>query len=236
MVLPLILFSSKEDKMSDKKDATMPIIIPSVNGPYIYIYDFKPKEVKGLTNSKGQKLSNVTSASFCRCGQSENKPFCDGTHMKIQFSDRKETDGHVDKRMNYEAVKITIHDNRGICAHAGFCTGGLPSVFKLGEEPWIDASGASIEEIIETINKCPSGALSYSIEGIEHRDQNRKPAVVVSKDGPYYITGGIQIMGYESRAEEVSNEHCTLCRCGSSKNKPFCDGTHWDIGFKDEKN
>ena len=222
--------------MSDKKGAPKPIITPSMNGPYFYITDFSPEEVEGLTNSKGEKLSNIKPAALCRCGQSENKPFCDGTHVKIRFNDRRETDGHLDKRMNYEAVKITIHDNRGICSHAGFCTDGLPSVFKLGEEPWIDPSGASVEEIIETIKKCPSGALSYSIEGIEYRDQDREPAIVVSKDGPYYVTGGITVMGYENRAEEVSNEHCTLCRCGSSKNKPFCDGTHWDIGFKDEKN
>jgi CDGSH-type Zn-finger protein len=109
-------------------------------------------------------------------------------------------------------------------------------VFKLGEEPWIDPNGASKDEIITTIEKCPSGALSYSLEGVEHRDQEREPLVTVSKDGPYFVTGGIQIVGHENRAEEVSNEHCTLCRCGSSKNKPFCDGTHWQIGFKDDKN
>ena len=206
--------------MSDKKNTPRPTIVPSVNGPYLYITDFTPVQFQGLSNSKGEKPANVTYTSLCRCGQSENKPFCDGTHGKIHFNDRKETDGHLDKRMNYEAVKITIHDNRGICSHAGFCTDGLPSVFKLGEEPWIDPSAASVEEIIETINKCPSGALSYSIEGVEHRDQDREPAIVVSKDGPYYVSGGIQVMGYEERAENVSNEHCTLCRCGSSKNKP----------------
>ncbi len=222
--------------MSDKDKAPKPIIVPSKNGPYLYITDFTPKKVQGLTNSKGESCSHATYAALCRCGGSEEKPFCDGTHAKIGFSDRKETDGHLDKRMNYEAVKITIHDNRGICSHAGFCTDGLPTVFKLGEEPWIDASGASIEEIIETINKCPSGALSYSIEGVEYRDQNREPAVVVSKDGPYYVTGGIEVIVFEPRAEEVSTEHCTLCRCGSSKNKPFCDGEHWNIGFVDDDN
>ena len=54
--------------------------------------------------------------------------------------------------------------------------------------------------------------------------------------GRQLVTGGIEIVGHASRAEEVSDEHCTLCRCGSSKNKPFCDGTHWHIGFRDEKN
>jgi CDGSH-type Zn-finger protein len=60
--------------------------------------------------------------------------------------------------------------------------------------------------------------------------------VSVTRHGPYAVTGGIEIVGHKERAEEVSEEHCTLCRCGSSKNKPFCDGTHWSIGFKDGKN
>jgi len=90
-----------------------------------------------------------------------------------------------------------------------------------------------VEEIIRTVEKCPSGALSYSLDGVEHRDPDRDPLITVLKDDPYCVTGGIEVVGHESRAEAVSNEHCTLCRCGSSKNKPFCDGTHWEIGFTD---
>jgi CDGSH-type Zn-finger protein len=211
-------------------------IIPLPNGPYYYFTDFEPKVIDGIVNSRGEELRNLKGAALCRCGASDNKPFCVGTHGEIGFSDRKETDGHLDKRVNYVGKEITIHDNRGICSHVGFCTESLPSVFKQGEEPWIDPNGASKDEIITTIEKCPSGALSYSLEGVEHRDQEREPLVTVSTDGPYFVTGGIQIVGHENRAEEVSNEHCTLCRCGSSKNKPFCDGTHWSIGFKDDKN
>ncbi len=211
-------------------------IIPLPNGPYYYFTDFEPKVVDGIINSRGGELRNLKGAALCRCGASDNKPFCVGAHGEIGFSDRKETNGQFDKRDNYVGKEITIHDNRGICSHVGFCTDSLPLVFKLGEEPWIDPNGASKDEIITTIRKCPSGALSYSLEGVEHRDQEREPLVTVSKDGPYFVTGGIQIVGHENRAEEVSNEHCTLCRCGSSKNKPFCDGTHWQIGFKDDKN
>jgi len=211
-------------------------IIPLPNGPYYYFTDFEPKVIDGIVNSRGEELRNLKGAALCRCGASDNKPFCVGVHGEIGFSDRKETDGHLDKRVNYAGKEITIHDNRGICSHVGFCTESLASVFKQGEEPWIDPNGASKDEIITTIEKCPSGALSYSLEGVEHRDQEREPLVTVSTDGPYFVTGGIQIVGHENRAEEVSNEHCTLCRCGSSKNKPFCDGTHWSIGFKDDKN
>jgi CDGSH-type Zn-finger protein len=219
-----------------KKSNTEFQIIPLPNGPYYYFTDFEPKVIEGVVNSRGEELRNLKGAALCRCGASDNKPFCVGAHGEIGFSDRKETGGQLDKRVNYVGKEITIHDNRGICSHVGFCTDSLPSVFKLGEEPWIDPNGASKVEIITTIEKCPSGALSYSLEGVEHRDLEREPLVTVSNDGPYFVTGGIQIVGHDNRAEEVSNEHCTLCRCGSSKNKPFCDGTHWQIGFKDDKN
>ena len=134
--------------MDEPKKSQKPQIIPLPNGPYYYFTTFEPKRINGITNSKGEELFNVSGVAFCRCGGSENKPFCDGTHGKLHFNDRKETDGHLDKRVNYVGEKITIHDNRGICSHVGFCTDSLPSVFKLGEEPWIDPNGAEVEEII----------------------------------------------------------------------------------------
>jgi hypothetical protein len=88
-------------------------------------------------------------------------------------------------------------------------------------------------KIIETIRKCPSGALSYSIDGVEYRDdKTRTPKVAVSKNGPYLVTGGIELAGVENWAEGASKEHYTLCRCGASKNKPFCDGMHLGIKFR----
>jgi CDGSH-type Zn-finger protein len=126
--------------------------------------------------------------------------------------------------------------------YAAECVNNLPSVFKLNARPWIDPDGATLEEIINTIRKCPSGALSYSIDGIEHRDQNeRTPIVNVSVDGPYLITGGIELIGGDANniiqfGDGASKEHYTLCRCGASNNKPFCDGMHKVINFKDDKN
>jgi CDGSH-type Zn-finger protein len=219
-----------------KKETFKPQIIPLPNGPYYYVTDDTLEEVNGIVNSRGEKCSSLKGTALCRCGGSNNKPFCDGTHGRIGFSDRKETDGSTDKRDSYVGRKVTVHDNRSICAHAGFCSDNLPSVFGVKRKPWIDPDGASKEEIIAIINKCPSGALSYSVDGVEYRDQERESMVKVSKDGPYFVSGGIEIVGHEKRAEEVSEEHCTLCRCGGSKNKPFCDGSHWKIGFKDDKN
>jgi uncharacterized Fe-S cluster protein YjdI len=149
------------------------------------------------------------------------------------FRKHRRTDGSANKRVDYPGRAITIHDNRGICSHAGFCTDNLKRVFRMGEEPWIDPDGAMAEEIIRVVRRCPSGALSYSIGGIEHQDQKREPMVTVTHNGPYAVTGGIELIGQEF-GEGASREHYTLCRCGASKNKPFCDGSHWAVGFKDE--
>lgn len=214
--------------MSHDNGAPIPLIELSENGPYVI------KNLSAIRNSKGENLPTKDVVALCRCGGSSNKPFCDGTHAKIEFRSKNLTDGGKDKRDNYVGSKITIHDNRAICAHAGRCTDGLPAVWRMRVEPWIDADGGEVDAIIETVKKCPSGALSYSIEGVEHREQDREPMVTVSQDGPYLVTGGISLD--VPRGVGASTEHYTLCRCGGSKNKPFCDGTHWHIKFKDDKN
>jgi CDGSH-type Zn-finger protein len=211
---------------SDKDEKTT--VQPTENGPYLV------RNLKRFENSKGERLETKPAMMLCRCGGSNNKPHCDGTHAKTGFTSGK-LGGPEDRRDSYAGRKITIHDNRSICAHSAFCTDGLPHVFKLGKEPWIDPDAADAAEIIRTIEKCPSGALSYSIDGVEHRDQDREPMIYVSHNGPHYVMGWIEIKG-EQRAQDVSLEHCTLCRCGGSKNKPFCDGTHWYNKFNDDKN
>lgn len=205
------------------------------NGPYYLLTDATPQPVAQLQNSRGEACVTVRGVALCRCGGSSNKPFCDGTHGRIGFSDAKGTPRAPDRRHNYVGERITIHDNRGLCAHAGVCTDRLAAVFRSGQEPWIDADAAAVDEIIDTIRRCPSGALSYSIDGIEQRDMARSPQVTVTHNGPYAVTGGIELAGV-ARGDGASTEHYTLCRCGASKNKPFCDGSHWDIEFTDDRN
>jgi CDGSH-type Zn-finger protein len=211
--------------MNSKKK---PSIAPTKDGPYLV------KDLENFANQKGPIETKETMA-LCRCGGSGNKPFCDGTHTKIGFSSAKLEGRIEDKRDNYEGKKITIHDNRGICAHAGRCTDGLPKVFRLKEEPWIQPDAATVEEIIATIKKCPSGALSYSIENVEYRDREGEPAIFIAPNGPYVVSGGPELID-TARGEGASEEHFTMCRCGGSKNKPFCDGTHWYIKFQDDHN
>ncbi len=206
-----------------------PRITPELNGPYLVT------NVENLVNSKGERLEARPRMALCRCGGSANKPFCDGTHARIGFASAKSPDRVKDHRDTYRREELTVFDNRGICQHSGICTDTLSSVFRARAEPFVDLSAAAKDAIIQTVRQCPSGALSYALDGIEHRDQQREPRVTVSKDGPYRITGGVEIPD-EPRAEGASNEHYALCRCGGSKNKPFCDGTHWYIKFRDDRN
>lgn len=222
-----------------------PKILPLPNGPYYLINDMQPKVVYNLQNFKGEPLSTTVGIALCRCGASKNKPFCDGTHNVIGFSsanrtldenyDTKKT-AIKDKRRDYPGKEITVHDNRKICSHAAECVNNLSSVFKLGSRPWINPDASKMNDIIDVVRRCPSGALSYSIDRVEYRDpeEQRNPIVTVLKNGPYHITGGIELIGENIQfGEGASKEHYTLCRCGASENKPFCDGAHTNSNFND---
>lgn len=213
--------------MADKKDKT-PWIVFTLYTPYTVV------NLKDFKNSKGEDLETAPAMTLCRCGQSGFKPYCDGTHAKVQFVGSKKDDRWEDRVDEYEGKDITIVDNRGVCAANGACVNGLPSVFD-DQDPWIHPEGATKEEIIETIEKCPSGALSYKINGRRYQDLDRSPAIKVAKNGPLHVEGFIAMQDDMGNTPECK-EHYTLCRCGESSNRPFCDATHLEIDFKDDKN
>lgn len=210
-------------------DENKQTIEPTRYGPYIV------RNLKKFKNSKNEIIKSNPIITLCRCGGSNNKPFCDGTHLKIGFSDKKEKDRVPDKLDTYEDKKLTIHDNRGVCSHRGYCTDNAPKVFRMNVEPWIYPDAQDPENTIKVIKTCPSGALSYTKDGVLSKDWKREPAIVISKDGPYDVVGYIELIDPDGNKSE-SKEHYTLCRCGHSKNKPFCDGQHWYVKFKDPKN
>jgi CDGSH-type Zn-finger protein len=210
-------------------DDQKPSVTPMPNGPYVV------KGLPALANQKGPIEMTKSTIALCRCGKSESKPFCDGAHSASGFSSDKEEDRRDDTVDSYDGNSVTIEDNRGVCAHSARCTESLPEVFRYGQEPWIDPSGATQEEIASVVNACPSGALRLIVGGSadESRDEVESPAVFVAPNGPYVVTGA-ELTGAELGTGATPNK-LTLCRCGHSKNKPFCDGSHWD-GFVDEEN
>ena len=209
-------------------DHRTPRISLHKNGP------LQVDDLERLSNSRGEAIVTERRMILCRCGQSKTKPFCDFTHETTGFRDEKSGERVVDRLDGYPGKDLTIHDNRGVCSHAGYCTGNLPQVWRSGVEPWIDVNGAPKDEVIQVVRQCPSGALSYEESGRRHTEFFEAPEVVVSRNGPYRVRGGVVLEGVDI-GEGASREHYTLCRCGHSRNKPFCDGTHWYAGFKDDE-
>jgi len=208
--------------MSKKKSIT-----PLKNGPFLL------KEVDRLIDSTGKTFSSdKESIILCRCGQSNNKPFCDGTHAKKGWQDTNTPPQKPRKTVDYQGKDITIHDTPRVCAKVGYCTAGSPKVFESGRNPWIEPDAEPAEKVVETIRKCPSGALAYTVGGVFHDEYSSDtPEVEILKNGPLCVRGSIEL---ESSEKPVSTEHYTLCRCGQSNNKPFCDSAHLKVGFKDE--
>jgi uncharacterized Fe-S cluster protein YjdI/CDGSH-type Zn-finger protein/truncated hemoglobin YjbI len=147
-----------------------------------------------------------------------------------------------DRLDTYNGVQVTVLDNRGICQHSGLCTDRLATAFRAGQEPFVAPSGARADEIVAAVRDCPSGALGLAIDGRAARSQTdwgdtREPAIEVTRDGPYRVTGGIRLTDADGtdvhRTEGASLEHYAVCRCGHSQNKPFCSGMHWYVDFRD---
>jgi hypothetical protein len=122
--------------------------------------------------------------------------------------------------------------------HSENCVRNLPGVFDQNKKPWIDIKGASSEEIMKAIDRCPSGALSYKKKGSEKEtpaEAKEKAAVKtgtepvtqikVVRDGPLMVRGNCILID-EGGKETLQEKPFALCRCGRSKNKPYCDGSH----------
>jgi CDGSH-type Zn-finger protein len=208
---------------------TIPSIRCQPNGPYLVA------NLHALTNSKDETLGTRAALALCRCGGSSLKPYCDGTHARIGFDSSKQADRTADRLDTYVGKEVTVLDNRGTCCHSGNCTDHLPSAFRHEGDPFVDPNGASKDEIISIVRACPSGALGYVDAGVTYTGEEREAAIYVSQDGPYHVRGGIMLQDVE-RDQGANLEHYALCRCGHSKNKPFCDGSHWYVKFHDEDN
>jgi uncharacterized Fe-S cluster protein YjdI len=134
----------------------------------------------------------------------------------------------------YSNKEIKVLWNPEKCIHARECVKGLPQVFCRDSTPWINMQGASSKEIIEVVDRCPSGALTY--EKVQEEDGKRanEPSAKVkaTKNGPLLVEGRCSLVDNDGK-ELAGQGPFALCRCGGSGKKPFCDGTHIKIGFDD---
>ena len=202
-------------------------------GPVIEERDGGPLVAKGIARLSGptcEPIGTKPAMALCRCGVSKTKPFCDGSHNEIGFDSRPADDRTPDELRAFEGEEITVHYNRLLCSHAGEC-GKLKTVFDPSGRPWIEPDNGDVDNIIDVVTACPSGALSYSLPGRSPQHAvGGTPGISVEQDGPYRVTG--IPLATARLAAGACHDKYVLCRCGASKNKPYCDGTHHDVGWK----
>jgi CDGSH-type Zn-finger protein len=219
------------------------------DGPYRIQGDITLNRKEAVYSESDEPLTwrkvNVIQVSpnyaLCRCGESHNKPFCDGSHIRINFDGTEMADTRptgerqkVIEGENIEGTNIHVKSDRSLCAHARFCFNRFGNMNQM----MLSANDVRIRnQVIAMVERCPSGALTYEIEvdsDISNDYCQVEPdlptAIAVITDGPLWVTGDIRIERADGQPIEIRNR-VTLCRCGHSKNKPFCDGTHNERGF-----
>ena len=166
---------------------------------------------------------------LCRCGQTRAPPFCDGTHATIRF-DGTETASRVpylERARWIEGDGIRLSDAPGFCSHARFCMRGegIWDLVERSDDP------EAKKTALEMAANCPSGRLVIrDSETGEPIEPAFEPSIGVVEEpdggpGPLWVRGGIPVVSADGTPYEVRNR-MTLCRCGRSGNKPFCDGRH----------
>ena len=171
--------------------------------------------------------------ALCRCGHSKNAPFCDTSHL--QGFDGKETASFepiLEDAEFIEGPNLTLADNEMYCAYARFCDarGRIWNLVSIGSEK-------SDKDTVELANLCPSGRLMV-FDGEGNSLGEKLPESVCCLEdsgleisGPLWVRGGIRVESENGKSYEVRNRQ-TLCRCGASGNKPFCNGAHASINYK----
>lgn len=212
------------------------------NGPYLVVGNIPLDEKVIIQERHGVHFEDVKtyetkeSYTLCRCGHSKNKPFCDGKHTKHNFygAETANRKPFMERAKLYKSKSLILADVESLCAFARFCHSELGNVWTATEESdEIEKADAAIKMACE----CPAGRLVMI-----DRETNRpiepyyEPSISIIKDpsrkcnGPLFIKGGIPIIGEDGSEYEVRNR-VTLCSCGESFNKPFCDATHVDLGY-----
>ena len=230
--------------MSD--DAGAPRIRVTADGPYEVTGGVPLLRCEIVTNDDGESIGWEETAEIavgdeyllCRCGQSGDKPFCDFTHLATEFDGTETASRTVfnEEAACFDGPGFRLKDARQLCAEARFCDrgGGLWNLVAHTHEP--DILALAREEAM----LCPSGRyVACDPDSDEPDEPSFEPSIAIIEDpalgvsGPLWVRGGIPVIGADGVPYEVRNR-MTLCRCGHSCNKPFCDGSHVAEKFVDE--
>jgi CDGSH-type Zn-finger protein len=216
----------------------------SKDGPYVVSGDAPLTEEIVGANAEGESVEWQRGRAFdapakyalCRCGQSARAPFCDGTHAKVGF-DGTETASRTPfaaQARIFDGPDLSLLDVRHLCADARFCdpNGKVWTQVARTDDPDVRAM------FLSQVHNCPAGRLLAFDKAAGKTIESDSPlAIGLIEDpvedcsGPIWLRGGVALTSADGHQYERRN-NMTVCRCGSSKNKPFCDGTHASINFK----
>ena len=210
----------------------------SKNGPYIVTGDIPLLHQSIGMDTEGGSEKWLTGDAFpalgtyalCRCGQSNSKPFCDGSHAKIGFdgTETAKRQPYLEQAIVFSGPVFSLTDVKSLCAFARFCD-------PCGQV-WTQVANtdqaAVRESFLRQVGNCPSGRLVARDNTTGKLVEPELPiSISLVEDpkqkcsGPLWLRGGIPVVAADGVEYEVRNR-VTLCRCGQSKNKPFCDGAH----------
>ena len=212
------------------------------NGPYLVTGGVPLSEKiivpigEGYVYQDGRPLPQRETSTLCRCGQTKTPPFCDGAHVASEF-DGEETacqKGYAERATRIKGDAIDLLDD-GRCAFARFCHRDSGDAWELAEN--CDTEFLRSEAILAA-NECPAGRLTaLDKDGTPHEPEYA-PAIEILQDpeeqvsAGIFVKGGIPIESADGTIYEVRNR-VVLCRCGLSRNKPFCDAAHVTEAYTD---
>jgi len=179
---------------------------------------------------KVQEYPKLDQYSLCRCGHSKNSPFCDGSHTRVYFdgSEVASREAFLGLAKRCTGKTLDLLDLKNICVLAQFCNraGGIWELIQNSDRP------RARETAIEEACNCPSGRLVLIDKNTgEAIEKSYEPSISVIVEDEYdrlgalWVKGGLSIESSDGYTYEVRNR-ITLCRCGKSRNKPLCDGSH----------
>ncbi|RVV97881.1 hypothetical protein EKE94_10390 [Mesobaculum littorinae] len=215
--------------MSDQDDKATSIEVKP-NGPFIVHGPVRVVDEDGSDVETGEDKTVL-----CRCGRSGTKPLCNRVHTRCGVRDDTEAEPYFEDKVKTYTGRVDVLWNPLVCSHAAVCVKRAPEAFDPDQRPWIhpDRGDYPLDRIRDAVRGCPSGALRLVEDGgtPEHLIEGDRPGIVAEANGPLYVTR-IELQDWRPAGEGASPDRYTLCRCGLSTNKPFCDGSHSKLEWK----